>query len=152
MMTDYYRDPELTAHVLDAEGWFYTGDIGYVGEDGYLRLVDRKKDLIIRGGQNVYPAEVEGYLERHPLIRRAGVIGVPSELSGQAVWAYLELQPGAALTAKDVLNFCRRQIAPFKIPAEVRFVERLPATATGKVQKFKLREMAARELIAYGPP
>lgn len=152
MMTGYYRDPKLTAQVLDAEGWFYTGDIGYVGEDGYLRLVDRKKDLIIRGGQNIYPAEIEGYLERDPLIRRVGVVGVPSELSGQAVWAYVELQPGATLSAKDVLNFCRGQIAPFKIPAQVRFVERLPTTATGKVQKFKLREMAARELIAHDSP
>lgn len=151
MMTGYYRDPQLTAQVLDAEGWFYTGDVGYVGEDGYLRLVDRKKDVIIRGGQNIYPAEVEQYLECHPLIRRAGVIGVPIGLGGEAVWAYLELQPGAALTAKEVLNFCRGQIAPFKIPAQVRFVERLPTTVTGKVQKFRLREMAARELIANDP-
>ena len=151
MMTGYYCDPELTAQVLDEEGWFYTGDIGYVGEDGYLRLVDRKKDLIIRGGENIYPAEVEQYVERHPLIRRAGVIGVPSEVGGEAVWAYLELQPGATLTAKEALNFCRGQIAPFKIPAQVRFVERLPTTATGKVQKFKLREMAAQELIAHDP-
>jgi fatty-acyl-CoA synthase/long-chain acyl-CoA synthetase len=148
MMTGYYRDPELTAQILDTEGWFYTGDIGYVGEDGSLRLVDRKKDVIIRGGENIYPAEVEQYLERHPLIRRAGVIGVSSEVGGEAIWAYLELQPGAKLTAKEVLNFCRGQIAPFKIPAQVRFVERLPTTVTGKVQKFKLREMAARELTS----
>jgi fatty-acyl-CoA synthase len=152
MMIGYYGDPELTAQVLDAEGWFYTGDIGYLGEDGYLRLVDRKKDMIIRGGENIYSAEVEGYLERHPLIRRAGVIGVPSGLDGEAVWAYLELQPGARLTAKEALNFCRGQIAPFKIPAQVRFVERLPTTVTGKVQKFKLREMAAQELTVDGQP
>lgn len=151
MMTGYYRDPELTAQVLDAEGWFYTGDIGYVGGDGYLRLVDRKKDLIIRGGDNIYPAEVEQYLERHPLIRRAGVIGISSEVGGQAVWAYLELQPGAMLTTNEVLNFCRGQIAPFKIPAQVRFMERLPTTATGKVQKFKLREIAAGKLITNDP-
>jgi len=152
MMTGYYGDPDLTAQVLDAEGWFYTGDIGYVGEDGYLRLVDRKKDMIIRGGQNIYPAEIEGYLERHSLIRRAGVIGVPSEMSGEAVWAYVELQPGATLTVKEVLNFCRGQIAPFKIPAQVRLVDRLPTTATAKVQKFRLREMAAQELAANDAP
>ena len=146
MMTGYYRDPELTAQVLDEEGWFYTGDIGYLGEDGYLRLVDRKKDLIIRAGQNVYPTEVEHYLEHHSLIRRAGVIGVPSRVGGEAVWAYLELQPGATLSATEVLDHCRGQIAPFKIPSQVRFVERLATTATGKLQKFKLREMAAREL------
>jgi acyl-CoA synthetase (AMP-forming)/AMP-acid ligase II len=161
MMTGYYRDPELTAQALDDEGWFYTGDVGSIGEDGCLRLVDRKKDLILRGGQNIYPAEVERYLERHPLVRRAGVIGAPSSLhpphqGGQggipeAVWAYLELYPGAHLTSKEVLNFCRGQIAPFKIPEQVRFVERLPTTATGKVQKFRLRELAAQELSNDGP-
>jgi fatty-acyl-CoA synthase len=160
-MTGYYNDPELTAQVLDAEGWFHTGDIGYVGEDGCLRLVDRKKDLILRGGQNIYPLEIEQYLERHPAIRRAAVIGVPwthslrsglrlsagaGEAGGEAVMAYLELQPGAKLSVKEVLEFCRGQIAPFKIPEQVRFVERLPTTATNKVQKFRLREMAAQEL------
>jgi fatty-acyl-CoA synthase len=152
MMIGYYGDPELTAQVLNAEGWFCTGDVGYLGEDGYLRLVDRKKDLIIRGGENIYPAEVEQYLERHPLIRRAGVIGVPNEFGGEAIWAYLELQPGARLTAKETLKFCRGQIAPFKIPAQVRFVERLPTTVTGKVQKFRLREIAAQELTADDKP
>jgi acyl-CoA synthetase (AMP-forming)/AMP-acid ligase II len=148
MMLGYCNDPELTAQVLDAEGWFYTGDIGYIGDDGYLRLVDRKKDMILRGGQNIYPVEIEQYLERHPAIRRAAVIGVPSEMGGEAVWAFLELQPGARLTVKEVLNFCRGQIAPFKIPEQVRFVERLPMTAANKVQKFRLREMAAQELSA----
>lgn len=145
MMTGYYRDPELTAQVLDSEDWFYTGDIGYLGEDGYLRLVGRKGDVIIRGGQNIYPAEVEAYLDSHPAIRRAGVVGVPSKLGGEAVWAYLELHPGTTLTVKEVLDFCRGQIALFKIPEQVRFVERLPTTVTDKVQRFKLREMAAEE-------
>jgi fatty-acyl-CoA synthase len=148
MMTGYHCDPPLTAQVLDAEGWFSTGDIGYVGEDGYLRLVDRKKDLIIRGGESICPTEIELYLERHPLIRRAAVIGVPSQAGGQSIWAYVERQPAATMTAKEVLGFCRGQIAPFKIPAEVRFVERLPITATNKVQKFRLREMAAQELAS----
>ena len=145
MMSGYYRAPELTAQVLDAEGWFYTGDIGYLGEDGYLRLVDRKADLIIRGGQNIYPAEVEQYLQQHPAIRRAAVVGAPHKVSGEAVWAYLELKPGAALSAPEVLDFCRGQIAPFKIPSQVRFVEHLPTNAVGKVQRFKLRERAAEE-------
>jgi acyl-CoA synthetase (AMP-forming)/AMP-acid ligase II len=145
MMSGYYRDPALTARVLDAEGWFYTGDVGYVGEDGYLRLVDRKSDLIIRGGQNIYPAEVELYLQRHPLVRRAGVVGVPRQTGGEAVWTFLEMLPGAVLTPTEVLNFCRGQIAPFKIPDQVRFVERLPTTVTDKVQRYKLREMAHDE-------
>ena len=145
MMSGYYRAPELTAQVLDAEGWFYTGDIGYLGEDGYLRLVDRKSDLIIRGGQNIYPAEVEQYLQQHPAIRRAAVVGAPHKMSGEAVWAYLELKPGAALSAPEVLDFCRGRIAPFKIPSQIRFVEHLPTNAVGKVQRFKLRERAAQE-------
>jgi len=146
MMIGYYNAPQSTTQVLDEAGWFYTGDIGYMDENGYLRLVDRKNDLIIRGGQNVYPAEVERYLERHPSVRRAGVIGVPSQVSGETVWAYVELYPGASLGAKEILNFCRGQIAPFKIPAQVRFIERLPTTATNKVQRYKLREMATEEL------
>jgi acyl-CoA synthetase (AMP-forming)/AMP-acid ligase II len=150
MMRGYYNAPEATARVLDAAGWYYTGDIGYLGEDGYLRLVDRKLDVIIRGGQNVYPAEVEAYLEHHPAIRRAGVVGVPGTVSGETVWSYLERRPGTSLSAQEVLDFCRGQIAPFKIPAEVRFVGRLPTSASGKVQRFRLREMALQEVSAPG--
>lgn len=146
MMVGYHGDPELTSQYLDAEGWFHTGDLGYLGEDGYLRLVDRKKDLIIRGGENVSPVEVEACLSRHPAIRRAGVIGVPSQLSGEAIWAYVEPQPGVQIDSADVLNFCRGRIAPFKIPEVVRFVGRLPVSATGKVRKFILRQRVAREL------
>lgn len=146
MMLGYYRDPELSAQMLDGEGWFYTGDVGYLGEDGYLRLVDRKKDLIIRGGQNIFPAEIEQYLERQPAIRQAAVIGAPSKVGGEALWAFLELEPGATLAREEVLDLCRGHIAPFKIPEVVRFVEHLPVTATGKVQKFKLRQMAMAEV------
>ena len=151
IMLGYYNDPVLTVQVLDAGGWYYTGDIGYLGEDGYLRLVDRKRDLIIRGGQNIYPAEIEHYLERHPLIRRAGVVGLPGRLGSEEVWAFLEPHPGARLTVRDVLEFCRGQIAPFKIPDQVRFAARLPSTAAGKVQRFKLRELATQEQGADEP-
>jgi fatty-acyl-CoA synthase len=146
MMLGYYRSPELTAEVFDQEGWFYTGDVGYIDEDGNLRLVDRKKDLIIRGGQNIYPAEVEAYLALHPAVQRAGVIGVPNELGGEAVWAYVELVPGATLSATQVRSFCRGKIASYKVPSQVRFVERLPVSVTDKVQRYKLRELAAEEL------
>jgi acyl-CoA synthetase (AMP-forming)/AMP-acid ligase II len=146
MMLGYYNAPELTSQVLDTEGWFYTGDIGYVGDDGYLRLVDRKSDMIIRGGQNVYPVEVENHLNNHTAIRRAAVFGMPHALTGESIWAYIEPQPGAALTITEVLNHCRGQIAPFKIPEEVRFIERLPATPTGKIQKYQLCELALQEL------
>jgi len=145
MMTGYYRDPALTAQVLDDEGWFYTGDLGALDGDGYLRLVDRKKDLIIRGGQNIYPAEVEACLKRLSGVRQAAVVGLHSALAGEVVWAFVEPYPGARLDAAEVLAHCRKQLAPFKVPAEVRFVERLPVTATGKVEKYRLREWARNE-------
>ncbi len=145
MMTGYYQAPELNAAAFDAEGWFSTGDIGWLGEDGFLRLVDRKKDLVIRGGQNIFPAEVEAYLAEHPAVRRVAVIGVAHPLAGEALWAYVERQPGAALTEIELLNFCRGQIAPFKIPDQVRFVEHLPLSAVGKVQKYQLRQAALEE-------
>jgi acyl-coenzyme A synthetase/AMP-(fatty) acid ligase len=147
MMIGYYRSPELTAQVFDKEGWFHTGDIGYVGEDGNLRLVDRKNDMIIRGGQNIYPAEVEGYLETHTDIHRAGVVGVEDELGGQAVWAFVELEPGAELLAREVRSYCRGNIASFKVPSQVRFVERMPLSVTDKVQRYKLRELAAQDQV-----
>ncbi|MBI5651087.1 MAG: acyl--CoA ligase [Chloroflexi bacterium] len=142
MMIGYYNDPALTAQVLDRDGWYYTGDIGVLGADGFLRVVDRKKDLIIRGGQNIFPAEIEVYLQTHPAIRRAAVIGVPDAISGESVCAYIETIPGARLTATNVLDFCRGQIAPYKIPEQVFFVERLPVTGSNKVEKYKLRELA----------
>lgn len=145
MMTGYYNAPELTAAAFDDDGWFYTGDIGWLGEDGYLRLMDRKTDMVIRGGQNIYPAEVETHLAEHPAIRRAAVVGVPHPLVGETLWAYIERFPGAALNETDVLDFCRGQIAPFKIPERVRFIDQLPTSAIGKVQKYKLRAMALEE-------
>ena len=146
MMSGYYNDPGLTAQVLDAEGWFYTGDIGVQGEDGYLHLVDRKKEMIIRGGQNIFPAEVEAWLMTHPCVQRAAVVGVPHSLTGEAVWAFVELQPGATLTAREMLTYCRGQMASFKIPEQVRFLDHMPVAAIGKIQKFKLRELARQEL------
>jgi len=146
LMLGYYNAPDQTAQVLDEDGWFYTGDIGVKGEDGYLRLVDRKKDLIIRGGQNIYPAEVEEWLVTHPSVRRAAVVGVPHSITGEAIWAFIELQPGATMTAREILVYCRGQMAPFKIPEQVRFLNHLPVTAVGKIQKFKLRELANQEL------
>lgn len=143
MMLGYHRDPGLTAQVLDADGWLYTGDLGCLGADGYLRLTGRKKDMLIRGGEKVHPEEVEQALERHPAVRRAGVIGVPGPAGGDAVWAFVELHGGAQLTTRAALEFARDQLAAFKVPEQVRFIERMPVTATGKVQRFRLREMAA---------
>ncbi len=143
MMVGYWGDPSLTQRSFDREGWFYTGDVGWLDGEGYLHLVDRKKDLVIRGGENVAPAEVERILEAHPQVRRAAVIGVPGAL-GEALWAYIE--PAAeALTARDLVEHCRGRLAPYQIPDQVRLLGRLPTTATGKVKKHELRRLALME-------
>jgi fatty-acyl-CoA synthase len=151
MMLGYHNSPDLTAKVLDSEGWLRTGDLGIMGDDGYLRLRGRKDDLIIRGGQNIHPAEIEQCLESDRSIRRAGVVGVPGGVGGEAVWAFVEPQPGASLKPADVFAICRNQIAPYKAPAQVRFVERLPVTATGKVQRYRLREMVQERQKRHDP-
>lgn len=146
LMEGYYKRPEETAAVLDEEGWYYTGDVGSLDEEGYLSIFDRKKDMIIRGGENIYPAEIENYLVTHPMIKMAAVIGVPSEVGGERVRAYILPVEGAELTEIEVVNYCRGQIATYKLPEEVRFVESFPLSALWKVQKYKLREEAIREL------
>jgi acyl-CoA synthetase (AMP-forming)/AMP-acid ligase II len=145
LMEGYHNLPDATASAVDDRGWFYTGDVGFLDEDGYLHLIDRKKDMIIRGGANVYPAEVERFLLTHPKVQAAAVIGVSGSVGGESVWVYIVPKAGAELTAAEVLDYCRDQIAPYKIPDEVRFASELPMTATRKVQKFALRERARRE-------
>jgi len=141
VMLGYYGAPEATAEVLDEEGWYYTGDLAMIDADGYLRIVGRKKDMIIRGGQNIYPAEIEGYLTSHPKIREAAVVGMPSTVGGESVWAFIILEDGVEMTAEEVLSYCRAELEPFKIPSRVRFMAEFPRSAAGKPQKFKLREM-----------
>jgi acyl-coenzyme A synthetase/AMP-(fatty) acid ligase len=145
MMSGYHLQPELTAEVLDEQGWFYTGDRGYLDRRGYLHITGRIKDIIIRGGENIAAVEIESFLATHAAVHRAGVIGVPHGLAGEAIWAFVQLNPGSALTERQLLAYCDGQIAPFKIPDRIHFVERLPTTATGKLQKYKLREMAPQE-------
>ncbi len=145
VMQGYYQAPELTAQVIDADGWYYTGDLVVLDEKGYLRVVGRKKDLIIRGGQNIYPAEIESYLETHPRIREAAVVGVPAVIGEESVWAFIRLKEGAQMTAVEVLNYCRGTLEPYKIPSQVRFLDRFPEAETGKPQKYVLRTMAMNE-------
>jgi fatty-acyl-CoA synthase len=151
MMKGYFKRPHETAEVLDAEGWYYTGDVGSLDQGGYLRIFDRKKDMIVRGGENIYPAEIERYLTTNPKIKTAAVIGVPSKAGGERVRAYILPQEGAELTPVEVVNYCRGQIATYKLPDEVRFVQEFPLSALWKVQKFKLREEALRELETARP-
>jgi len=146
VMVGYYQAPKMTAEVMDENGWYHTGDLGVMDEDGYLRIVGRKKDVIIRGGQNIYPTEIEHYLTAHPKIREAAVVGVPSTVSGESAWAFVILEEGAEMTARAVKSYCRDALEPYKIPSKVCFVPDFPRAQTGKPQKFKLRAKALREM------
>jgi acyl-CoA synthetase (AMP-forming)/AMP-acid ligase II len=146
VMLGYYQAPDLTAKVKDENGWLYTGDLARIDEKGYLRIVGRAKDVIIRGGQNIYPAEIEGHLSSHPKIEDAAVVGVPSAVGGESVWAFVRLKENAQMTIQEALDHCRGTLEPYKIPSQVRFVSELPQAETGKSQKFKLREAAIQEL------
>ena len=143
VMKGYFRRPEATAAALDAAGWFRTGDIGTLDADGYLSLVDRKKDMIIRGGFNVYPRELEEVLLTHPAVSMAAVVGVPHPSHGEEVKAFVVRAPGADLTEAALIAWCRREMAAYKYPRLVEFRDSLPMTATGKVLK--------RQLIAETP-
>jgi fatty-acyl-CoA synthase len=145
VMRGYYRAPEITAEVLDEDGWYYTGDLARLDARGYVQIVGRKKDVIIRGGQNIYPAEIESHLTAHPQIREAALVGVPSGLAGESAWAFVIPEEGAQMTGQQVKDHCRAALEPYKIPSHVRFVADFPRTSTGKPQKFKLRTLALRE-------
>ena len=143
-MLGYWDDPEATAAAIDAGGWMHTGDLATMDEDGYVTIVGRIKDMIIRGGENIYPREIEEFLHTIPGVADAHVIGVPSERYGEEVMAWVKPQPGAALTEDDLVAACRAAIARYKVPRYWRIVDGFPMTVTGKVQKFRLRELAAR--------
>jgi long-chain acyl-CoA synthetase len=135
----YYKRPQETAEAL-RNGWFHTGDLGYVDEDGFVFVVDRKKDMIIRGGFNVYPREVEELLYRHPAVLEAAVVGRPDARLGEEIQAYIVLRPEAGQTALDVRSWVKERIAPYKYPREVHVVDALPKGPTGKIHKQTLRD------------
>ena len=146
VMRGYWNDRERTADAIDAGRWMHTGDLATMDEHGYVRIVGRIKDMIIRGGENVYPREIEEFLYTHPEIADVQVIGVPDERYGEELMAWVVGRPGASLTEDGLRDYCRGQIAHFKIPRYVKFVDSFPMTVTGKVQKFKMRESAIDEL------
>jgi fatty-acyl-CoA synthase len=148
VMRGYWNDPERTAEAIDAARWMHTGDLATMDEDGYVRIVGRMKDMIIRGGENVYPREIEEFLYAHPQIADVQVVGIPDERYGEELVATVILRPGATLDADAVREFCRGKIAHYKIPRHIRFVLEFPMTVTGKIQKYKLREDAVAELGA----
>ena len=138
LMKGYYNDLPATQKVL-RDGWLYTGDTGKIDRDGYLYLTGREKELIVRGGENIYPAEVEAVLHQHPEIEEAAVIGIPDEYWGETVKAVVVLKPGATLTEEDVVTFCAPQLAPFKRPTSVAFADSLPKNASGKIMKTEIK-------------
>jgi fatty-acyl-CoA synthase len=146
VMLGYWDDPEKTAEAVDAEGWMHTGDLAVIDEAGYGNIVGRIKDLVIRGGENVYPREVEEFLYRHPKVEDVTVVGVPDKRFGEELCAWIRLKAGESATEAEIAGFCRGQIAHYKIPRYVRFVDAFPMTVTGKVQKFIIRQHMIEEL------
>jgi fatty-acyl-CoA synthase len=150
-MLGYWNNEEATRNAIDAAGWMHTGDLSVMDEEGYVRIVGRLKDMIIRGGENVYPREVEEFLYTIPGVGDAQVIGVPSEKYGEEVMAWIRPCEGAVLTEPILLEACRGQIATFKIPRFWKIVNAFPMTVTGKIQKFRMREISVEELQLAAP-
>jgi fatty-acyl-CoA synthase len=146
VMLGYWDDERATAEAIDADGWMHTGDLAVMDDEGYLRIVGRIKDMLIRGGENIYPREVEEFLVTIPGVSDAYVIGVPSDRYGEEVMAWVKLRDGVALGAEQLAAACRGRIATYKIPRYWKLVDGFPMTVTGKVQKFRMREIAAAEL------
>jgi len=150
VMLGYWDDEERTAEAIDRAGWMHTGDLATMDDEGYLKIVGRSKDMVIRGGENVYPREVEEFLYAHPDITDVQVVGVPDLRYGEELCAFVILREGASATPEVLQEWCRGRIAHYKVPRYVQIVSSFPMTVTGKVQKFKLREQAIEELDLSG--
>jgi fatty-acyl-CoA synthase len=146
VMKGYWDDEAKTREAVDADGWMHTGDLATMDEQGYVNIVGRLKDMVIRGGENVYPREIEEFLYRHPAVQDVQVVGVPDAKYGEELCAWIVLRPGAAANADDIRAFCRGQIAHYKIPRHIRFVDAFPMTITGKVQKYLMRQQSIADL------
>ncbi len=146
VMKCYYNNPSATHATLDANGWNHTGDLGTMDKQGYVKIVGRLKDMVIRGGENIYPREIEEFLHNHPRIADVYVIGVPDVKYGEELMAWVMVKPGEELTEEEVKEFCRGKIAHYKIPRYVKFVTEFPMSVTGKIQKFRMRDISIQEL------
>jgi len=146
VMKGYWNDPEKTSEAVDDGGWMHTGDLAVMDEQGYVNIVGRLKDMVIRGGENVYPREIEEFLYSHPKVQDVQVIGVPDPKYGEEICAWIKLRPGQSATAEEIREFCKGQIAHYKIPRYVEFVPDFPMTITGKIQKFVMREQTIGKL------
>jgi fatty-acyl-CoA synthase len=146
----YYKNPEETGKSIDKEGWFHTGDLGTLDEKGYLKITGRLKEMIISGGLNIDPVEVENLISQHPGVAMSQVVGIPDHRMGEVVMAFVKLKKGASCKEEEIIEFCEDKIGKYKIPKHVRLIDEFPVTAYGKIQKFKLREMAVKELGLEG--
>ncbi len=151
VMRGYWDDTERTTEAIDASGWMHSGDIAAIDAEGYCTIVGRLKDMLIRGGENIYPREIEDFLIRNPKVQSVQVFGVPDHRLGEEVCAFIVLKPGQSATEEEIRSFCQGQISHHKVPRYIRFVAEFPMTATGKPQKFVMREQIMRELGASGP-
>lgn len=145
-MLGYWNDEEKTQETIDKAGWLHSGDIGIMDDEGYVKIVGRTKDMVIRGGENIYPREVEEFLYTHPSIQDVQVFGVEDAKMGEEVCAWVKLQPGCEMDELGVKDYCRGKITHFKVPRYVRFVDDYPMTVTGKIQKFKMRDEMQEQL------
>jgi fatty-acyl-CoA synthase len=145
-MLGYWNNVEATREAIDAARWMHTGDLAVMDDEGYVRIVGRLKDMIIRGGENIYPREIEEFLYAHPAVLEAQVIGVPSERYGEEVMAWVKLKEGTSATPEELTEYCRGKIATFKIPKYWKFVDAFPMTVTGKIRKVEMREVSTKEL------
>ena len=151
VMSGYWDEPERTAEAIDSAGWMHTGDLATMDEDGYVRIVGRIKDMIIRGGENVYPREIEEFLYGHPAVADVQVVGVPDERLGEEVMAWVIAREGATVDEDELREYCRGKIARYKIPRYVASCGEFPMTVTGKIQKHKLRDQAIEKLGLHTP-
>ena len=146
IMKGYYKMPEATAAAIDQDCWLHTGDLGVMDDNGYLKITGRLKDMIIRGGENIYPREIEEFLYTHSAVKDVQVVGVPSVKYGEEVMAFIQLKEGQSVTEEELKEYCQGQIARYKIPRYIAFIDSYPITASGKIQKYKLRQMAIEML------
>jgi fatty-acyl-CoA synthase len=147
-MPGYWNDPDRTAQAIDSAHWIASGDIASIDDAGYCRIVGRVKDMLIRGGENIYPREIEEFLYTYPKVEEVEIIGVPDPKYGEEVCAWIKLHEGEQATSEEIRSFCEGRIAHFKIPKYIKFVEAFPMTVTGKVQKFVMRERMTEELAS----
>ena len=145
-MLGYYKNPEATALALDREGWVHTGDLAIRRPDGSFKITGRLKDIVIRGGENIYPREIEEFLFTHPAIRQASVFGVPDAKYGEELCAWVQVHHGKILNLEEVRAYCKQSLAHYKVPRYIKFVSEFPTTVSGKLQKFKMREQMCQEL------